>query len=62
VEEDLSIHQTRLTKRDDPVAVGVVADVIGGLQFDQWHAPARLAVHDMYLEIRAGCVAVGCCP
>ncbi len=59
-EEDLSIHQARLAKRDDPVAVGVMTDVVGGLQFDQWYAATGLAVHDLNRKVRAGRVGVGC--
>ena len=53
-EEHPPVHQARFVEGDVAVAVGVVADVVGGLKLDQRHAASGLVVDDLDLEVLFG--------
>src|SRR5207244_10555177 len=46
VEEDFLVHQIRLEESNDAIAVGVIADIVRGLQFNQRHTAPGLFVND----------------
>jgi hypothetical protein len=58
-EKDLPIHQSRLAKRDDAVAIREEPDTVGRPQLDEGHAATGLPVHDLDREILAGGLSGG---
>ncbi len=61
VEEDPLVHQPGFVKGDTAGRVGVVTDVVDGLQLDQRHASTCRLVNDVDFEVASffGCRSVG---